>query len=466
MTAIWPIDVMRAIAQAAHGGALQPGLLLASLPVLAGLGDFFRRDRPAPSPHSNPHHDGSKASHVRALEQEVQRLRGLLRMTANLNATLNYERVLEMTLDLATSALSDASDTRLVSGLMLFDNDHLFIASARGLPHADRRVTLPGEQGVLGEALSNVQARLSLNPGSDPELQRLIAMHNCHAALAMPLVVGLEIYGLLLFAHESAEFFSAERVELLDAVATQAMTALQNARLYRDLEQEKERIAEIQENARKKLARDLHDGPTQSVGAIAMRVNFARRLVTRDPDQAAEELFKIEELARRTTKEIRQMLFTLRPLVLESEGLVPALRQLAEKMRENHQQEVTVEAEDDAVNDMELGKQGVIFFIVEEAVNNARKHARAAHVWVRMKRRGELLNLEIEDDGVGFDVDRVTSNYEQRGSLGMINLHERAELVNGILKIQSQRGRGTRITVTIPTSMEAAERLHKPGYVA
>ncbi|UCF61617.1 MAG: sensor histidine kinase, partial [Anaerolineaceae bacterium] len=236
-----------------------------------------------------------------------------------------------------------------------------------------------------------------------------------------------------------------------------------NAQLYRDLELEKERMAEIQEETRKKLARDLHDGPTQSIGAIAMRVNFARRLMTRKPEAASEELFKIEELARRTTKEIRQMLFTLRPLVLESEGLLAALEQLSETMLENHDQKVTIQASPDVVDDMEVGKQGVVFFIVEEAVNNARKHAQADNIWVRLKRKGELLRLEVQDDGVGFDVASVEASYDQRGSLGMVNLRERAEMVNGVLRIDSVPGKGTRVAVTIPLTIEAAERLHHSG---
>ena len=400
------------------------------------------------------------------LEREIERLRSLLRMTATLNATLNYERVLEMTLDMANSALTDSKDTRLVSVLMLFNHQYLYIAAARGLPQADLRVTFPGERGILGETLSTVQTRISNNPVGDSELQRLTALHNCGLVVCIPLVVGLEIYGLLLFGHQDEGFFTRERIELLEAISHQAMIALQNARLYQDLEQEKERIGEIQETTRKKLARDLHDGPTQSIGAIAMRVNFARRLLTRDPEEAAGELFKIEELARRTTKEIRQMLFTLRPLVLESEGLIPALNQLSEKMMENHKQNVIIEADERVIEDMEVGKLGVIFFIVEEAVNNARKHAKAKHIWVRLTRNGDLINLEVEDDGVGFDVASIQSNYEQRGSLGMVNLHERAELVNGILKIDSGPGRGTRILVTIPGTMEAAERLHRPGFGA
>ncbi len=435
------------------------------LPVAAWLTDRSKRGREGNLPVAK-YPDGNGNDRMAVLEREVQRLRSLLVMTANLNATLNYERVLDMTLDLANSALDSSNDSRSVSALLLFANDQLYVASARGLSQPDMRVTLPGQHGVLGESLSTLKTGVCQNPSNDPELKRFVAWHNMPLVLCIPLVVGLEIYGVLVFGHSERSFFSPDRVEVLEAIAHQAMIALQNARLYRDLEQEKERIGEIQEDARRKLARDLHDGPTQSIGAIAMRVNFARRLVQRDPEKAAEELFKIEELARRTTKEIRQMLFTLRPLVLESEGLVPALRQLAEKFHENHDQNVIIEAKDDVVKDMELGKQGVIFFIVEEALSNARKHAQAKHIWVRLKRRGSLLNLEIQDDGVGFDVESVQSNYEQRGSLGMVNLYERAELVNGILKIDSQRGHGTRIQVSIPMTVEAAEKLHRPGFAS
>ena len=132
--------------------------------------------------------------------------------------------------------------------------------------------------------------------------------------------------GYCFFVTQQADYFSAERREILDLIARQVVVAIQNACLYRDLEQEKERMMSIQDEARTKLARDLHDGPTQSIAAIAMQVNYARRFVDRYPKAAADELFKIEELARRTTKEIRHMLFTLRPLVLETQGLAKALK--------------------------------------------------------------------------------------------------------------------------------------------
>jgi signal transduction histidine kinase len=172
-------------------------------------------------------------------------------------------------------------------------------------------------------------------------------------------------------------------------------------------------------------------------------------------------LGRIEELARRTTKEIRHMLFTLRPLVLESQGLVAALQAMARKMRETYSQNVLVNIDEGLLEQLEMGKQGVIFYIVEEAVNNARKHAKSAHIGVRLRPIEEgLALLEILDDGTGFDVEAVNRTYDDRGSLGMVNLRERTELVNGLLNIQSDPGKGTRVQVFIPLTEEAADRLH------
>ncbi len=155
------------------------------------------------------------------------------------------------------------------------------------------------------------------------------------------------------------------------------------------------------------------------------------------------------------------MLFTLRPLVLESQGLLAAVQSMAEKMKETFSQNVIVAIDESVLKTMELGKQSVIFYLVEEAVNNARKHARAEHVWVNLKPlENQLALLEIRDDGVGFDVAAVNSAYDQRGSLGMVNLRERTELVNGVLDLQSAPGKGTRVQVFIPLTQEAADRLH------
>jgi signal transduction histidine kinase len=156
------------------------------------------------------------------------------------------------------------------------------------------------------------------------------------------------------------------------------------------------------------------------------------------------------------------MLFTLRPLVLESQGLRAALEAMAEKMVETFNQNVAIEVDDKIIENLEMGKQGVIFFISEESVNNARKHAKASLIKVRLRSlEHSLIVLEIMDNGRGFDVTEVNQNYEKRGSLGMVNLRERTELINGLLHIDSTLGKGTNVQVFIPLTEDAADRLHR-----
>jgi signal transduction histidine kinase len=218
------------------------------------------------------------------------------------------------------------------------------------------------------------------------------------------------------------------------------------------LEREKERLNAVQEEARRKLARDLHDGPTQTIAAIAMRLNFARRLMERDIIAAEKELSKVEQAARATSKEIRHMLFTMRPLILESQGLEAALWQLADRIWDTHQQNVHIEAEREVGKGMRPNEQAVLFYIAEEAINNARKHAAAENIWVKLRasKDQDKIILEVEDDGVGFNVGAVDANYAQRGSLGMVNMRERTDLIQGELSINSREGEGTSIRLIVP----------------
>ena len=406
----------------------------------------------------------------REIEQaEQERRRLVYNLVSALNSTLNYQQVLDTALDMSATALTalNAPADKLVSSVLLFiknesNKTELHVGSARRFTPSDMRITLPGDSGLIGHTIDEGEPQLCSNLVEDPELGRIITLRACRSAYCIPLRSGLDTYGVLLFAHPEAQFFTSDRLEILNIVGNQSVIAIQNARLYQDLEREKERMAEIQEEARKKMARDLHDGPTQSVAAIAMRVNFARRLIDRDVKATSDELFKIEDLARRTTKEIRHMLFTLRPLVLESQGLIPALESMAEKIHETYNQLVIIQADPGVVDQLEPAKQTVAFYIAEEAINNARKHAKAEHIWVRLKPlQGNLALLDIEDDGMGFDIKAVDSSYDNRGSLGMVNMRERTDLVNGVLQIDSTQGKGTHIRVLIPLNEEASDRIRR-----
>lgn len=381
-----------------------------------------------------------------------RRTKAIYELSNTLSANLSYEKILDATLNVGRLAMRQEGRQRLVSVVLLFraSDSELAVVTSRGLSHHDEKRTLQGQSGIIAKALKQGIPVIGKDGFNDPELQYFVAFHDIRSVLCIPLRAGYDNYGILLYGSDVQNAFTTDSIELLTAISTQATVALQNAVLYSNLVDEKERIVEVEEDARKKLARDLHDGPTQTISAIAMRMSYIYRLLERQPGDVLPELKKVEEMARNTVKEIRHMLFTLRPLVLENQGLGAALQQLADKVKETHGQNVATYVSPEAEQLLDTAQQGPIFYIVEEAVGNARKHAQAELISVNIYRESELIVVEISDNGVGFNVQAVDANYDQRGSLGMVNMRERTELLNGTLQIESAVGKGTKITVLVP----------------
>jgi signal transduction histidine kinase len=378
------------------------------------------------------------------------RMAEVVRTIAALSGLSEPGAILDRALDVCGHALGPpAVSERLVSAVLFPGVSGLQVVAARRLSLSDRRVVWTPQAGIVADVLRG-PARMALRrTRAADDIDRLESLRSCAAALALPLQTP-QGRGALLFGHPRPGFFDRERVAVLQAVGLQVEVLLAGALRSRDLQAEKKRLTDLEEEARKRMARDLHDGPTQVMASIAMRANFARRLMQRDRKAAAVELEQLEEMARQTTKEIRAMLYTLRPLILESHGLVAALAQLADKMNDTHGVNVVVEAAADAADGVDPALQGVAFYIAEEALNNARKHAAAERIRLGLERRGGALVLEVRDDGVGFNVGAVDATYAQRGSLGMVNMRERAELVGGSLRIESAEGRGTAVQLTLP----------------
>ena len=381
-------------------------------------------------------------------------------MASTLSSSLNYQRVLSMIMDVGVLGLERmVRGSHLSGAVLLFTKDNgktmLRVAAHRRLTHADAKAIVPGKQGAIGKALSEAEPVVTFDAHDDPELKYFSAFRNAEVVLCIPMRAAFDSYGVLVFANPTRQRFRSDQIEFLQALGNQGTAALQNSMLYQNLSEERDRIIEVDEEARKQLARDLHDGPTQVISGVAMRVSFIRRLLETKPEEAADELYKVEQMARQAAGEIRHMLFTLRPLVLEAQGLVAGLEQLAGKMQETYDQKVTVQADETLQDLLDLRTQGVVFYIVEEAVNNARKHAQAEVVAVRMTAQSDVILVEIKDNGKGFDLAEVEEGYENRGSLGMINLRERAQLIDGTLHIDSAPGKGTHISLLIPLESRA-----------
>jgi signal transduction histidine kinase len=232
------------------------------------------------------------------------------------------------------------------------------------------------------------------------------------------------------------------------AFTNQAGIAFQNARLYQASRQEQDRIIRSESELRQKLARDLHDGPTQKIAGLVMQLDYVTRLLDEDSKEAKAELQKARTIAQQTVKEIRTALFALRPLALESKGLSAALEQYAERLRETENVNIQLEPGNFGA-ELDNNLAVTVFVIIEEAVNNARKHAGQSAILISVQRKNNSLVAVVQDQGPGFDVDKVVDSYDERASFGLQNMYERAKLIDGDLRIDSAPGQGTRVTLVV-----------------
>ncbi len=326
------------------------------------------------------------------------------------------------------------------------------------VPPGDTMIELLGQYGAIDRTLRLLDTTVINHPASDPELGLFECMRQSRSAMCLPLRAGDEVYGVMIVASRVLDIFKDTHIELMAAVTNQVGASLNNVRLYVTLLEERDRIVQIEKDARAQLASNLHDGPTQGVAAITMRLNYIRKLIEKRPESALDELYALEDMARRTTKEIRHMLFELRPKALDS-GLRSGLEQLAIKMKETYDQDVRVFMNSDIDTALDLKTTQTLFSICSEVITNARKHARANEIIVRVNTDQNMLILNVSDDGVGFDVSKALADSASReGHLGLTNLQERAALLEGALHIDSAPGKGTRTTVVIPLDVIRGRR--------
>jgi signal transduction histidine kinase len=389
------------------------------------------------------------------LRTSARQGQALQAMAAVLRSTLNFERVVDEALTIYRQTMIDAgaSEQGFTGAVFLFRGKLLYPIASRRLLNADLTRSTLGQAGLLADAFAKAETAVSYTPANDPELSQYIAFQKAKLVLVIPLRAGFQIFGAMVLGVGQPVKLNKKQLEFLDAIADQAVIALQNAQLFERLDAEKQRLIDADSQARKELARDLHDGPTQTIAAIAMRVNFIRSLMSRDVEQATVELQKVEELAKKTAKEIRGMLFSLRPLVLETQGLSAAIETVMKRIKETDGLNMRLVGGENG-DLIKESAQTVVFAIVEEALGNARKHSKAELVEVRFWKEEDLFVVRIQDNGVGFDVQEVNRDYSSRGSLGMINLQERAEQIDGSIKIESKAGKGTMVTLVVPLATQ------------
>ncbi|HMQ52381.1 MAG TPA: GAF domain-containing sensor histidine kinase [Anaerolineae bacterium] len=396
--------------------------------------------------------DNENSRELKRLRTANEQAKLLSEMATMLSSTLDYRKVLRTTVDSAYEALSKTAgeDEATVGVVLLFEGDdgQLTIAAGRNISRNVQGRKISAEEGLVGKTINTAETTVTYRANEDKVLTALAPRSK--SAICAPLRAGLSTYGAILFCSTKLNHYKEEHKVLLTTFCSQAIIALQNAQLFDDVQHEQERILEKEAEARRKLARDLHDGPTQSIAAIAMRLNFIKMLVQNNEiDKAHDELIRVEEIAHNTTKEIRTMLFAMRPVILETQGLIAALEQYANRLNETEDFRVTINQRN-YESKLDKEAEGVVFAIVEEAIGNAKKHSEASEIKINVVGGETSLFVEVRDNGVGFDVAATKASYDQRTSLGLINMDERARLVGGQCTLESALGRGTAIRIEIP----------------
>jgi two-component system NarL family sensor kinase len=232
----------------------------------------------------------------------------------------------------------------------------------------------------------------------------------------------------------------------------------QNAKLERLVETEHrgaeerrrllEKVLQISEDERKLFAAELHDGPVQRLATLGLQLHRARGRIRRgDGDGADELLGKAQESLGAEVQTLRKMMGKLRPPALEQRGLVEALRDHVDALQNETGMDFTMEAALSGALDEQV--EMVLYRVTLEAIQNVVKHAEATHADVRLHTENGTIQLEVSDDGCGFDLgpqaDPATGE-----NFGLLAMRERVESVGGRLAIETRRGAGTRVLVSVP----------------
>ncbi len=205
------------------------------------------------------------------------------------------------------------------------------------------------------------------------------------------------------------------------------------------------RIILAQEEERKRVAREIHDGPAQSMASLVLRAEICEKLLNTNRDEVKEELKDLKTMVRNSLQEIRKIIFDLRPMALDDLGLIATLKRFLEDYRDKYGLKVDFVHKGNYVikiKDMEIA----IYRIIQEALNNVVKHAAASEVLIRIEIQDDSINLIVRDNGRGFDL----TEKRPGGSYGIMGMNERIDLLEGNLTINTGPGKGTELVVNIP----------------
>lgn len=205
------------------------------------------------------------------------------------------------------------------------------------------------------------------------------------------------------------------------------------------------KIIEAQEEERRRISREIHDGPAQMLANILLRVDIVERTFTeRDREEALKEMQGMRSMVRQSLQEVRRIIYNLRPMTLDDLGLVPTIRKYLANVEDY--QDISIDlSEHGGIERLSSKYEVAIFRLIQEAVQNAVKHAVANHIQVNLSIDTKQVAVSIRDDGIGFDKSEKKAN-----SFGLLGMRERVEMLDGEFVINTKVGQGTTVYIKIP----------------
>ena len=381
------------------------------------------------------------------IERQLRIQQLLNEVSERITSELELDRILPNVLQIAGELID--TDAGVIA---LLDREREFISYPyiHNLPQELADVTVSKTEGLAGQVIATGRPIVVEDYGAYPDAVPAFVEAGITSVVAVPIISGNQPLGMLATGSiNRPKGFSNRDVAILAGIGREAGVAVKNAHLYENMRFYARQITRAQEDERKRIARELHDDTTQALIHLSRRLDsLATSSSTLSSESTIQHLEEFQELIDNILQDLRRFSRDLRPSVLDDLGLLPALAGLLADVKEDG-----IETELEVCGDrrrlspeVELG----LFRIVQEALNNVRRHSQALQVVTVVEFGAGRAKITVDDDGQGFEPPDGSGDLVVMGKLGMAGMHERARLLSGTLQIQSEPGAGTTVTVDIP----------------
>lgn len=391
---------------------------------------------------------------LRKENARLQALMPLFELIKVLLSEVNENKLFGLILDTVVS--ETGADTTQI--LLWDDAGNLIRKAANGLSPTEGIGEIVIDEMAVKASSTPEPVVVSRQDGQVLNTREEIPFQKSGCDIYLPLIAGGESIGVLKATKlgNDGKSFKQGDAEFLFLLCGQGAIAIANARLFESVKRERaevekllKRVITTTEDERMRLSLELHDGPVQSIVASQYGIEACRALISKNElDKVEQRLHRIPEILSQSIDGLRRIICDLHPPALDKAGLLSAVQDYLSNLERDEGISAHLRVDGTAArlaSDTERG----IYFIVREAITNARKHAAASEVDVLMKFQGDKLTINVSDNGNGFDPSTKGDNSDA-GHLGIRNMKERARVLNGTIAIDSKAGSGTTVKLVVP----------------